>query len=180
MKKNILIFLIGFFCGVLFLNLLCMNALRVQKNIIKSELSAEQQMLAQRAERKGDYTRALIHRWNVVDLASPDGFRVFRDKKSKKDNLGFLFLFHAITLRQMEKRIDPRGKGRKINEGIERARLALTLEEAGMTEVAAEQWNKAAELTSMKIEEVKKLVLDLRKEIYSGLYKEAENATLDN
>lgn len=180
MKKNIFIFLIGFFCGALLLNLLSMNAIKINKNIIKAELSAEQQMLAQRAERKGNYMRALAHRWNVVDIASQDGFRIFRDRKSKNNNLGFLFTFQAIVLRQMEKAVDPEGKGRKIDEGMQRAQLALTLEKAGMHEVAAEQWKKAAELISIEIERVKKMTLDMRKEIYSDLYKKAEKAVLDN
>lgn len=179
MKRNILIFVIGFICGALFLNLLCINALRVHKNIIKSELSAEQQMLAQRAERKGNYVRALVHRWNVADLASQDSFRIF-NKKSKKYNLGFLFPFAAIALREMEKAVDQEGKARKIDEGMGRAQLALTMEKAGMPQAAAKQWKRAAELISIEVERVKKMALDLRKEIHSDSYKKAEKAILDN
>jgi len=174
MKKGILIFLIGFLCGALFLNLLCINAIKVHKNIIRAELGVEQQLLAQRAEKKRDYIRALVHRWNVVDTASQDGFRVFRPETSQRIDGGFFFPFHAIVLRQVEKTTDPKGKGQKINEGLQRAQLALTMEKAGMIEAAEEQWEKATELIPIDIDRLKIMSLENRKNIHSDLYKEAE------
>ncbi len=171
MIKNVLIFVIGFFCGALFLNLLCINALNVHKTIIKAKLSAEQQMLAQRAQRDSDFLRALIHRWNVVDLNSKDGFRIFRKNQSEKNNLGFSFPFAAIVLRQIEKKSDPAGKGKIMQEGLERAQLALAMEEAGMPHRAAEQWEKAAKLSGQEISRMKRLAENLRKKVYTDYIK---------
>jgi len=179
MKKNISLFIIGFICGGLLLNFLSINAIKVHKRIIRSGLEAEQQMLAQRAEREGDYMQALVHRWNVVGAASQEGFRVFRPETSKGVDVGFIFPFQAIILSQIFKAADPQGKGKRVNDGLQRAQLALTMEKVGMVETAAEQWKKAAELIPMEIDRLKKMTLGSREKIYSDLSKEAERVILD-
>lgn len=180
MKKNILFFIVGLLCGAIALNLLWMNAIKVHTNIIRSALEVEQQFLAQRAEREGDYMRGVVHRWNAVDAVFQDGFRVFRSEICKEVDGGFFFPFHAIVLQQIEKAAGPLEKGRRTNEALHRAQLALTIEKAGMPKMATEQWKKAAELIPVEINKLKKMTLKLREDIHSDLAKEAEKVILNN
>ena len=105
MKRSIMVFIIGFICGALFLDLLCMNAIRVHKTLIRYNLYGEQELLARRAEREGNYMRALVHRWNTVDALSEDGFRVLRPELAKRFGGGPIFPFKAIAISRMKKQI---------------------------------------------------------------------------
>ena len=134
MKKSILIFVIGFICGAIFLNLLCVNAISEHKNIMRYSLAIEQEMLARRARREGNDMRALVHCWNTVDAVCEDGFHIFRSKSAQKGGDepffrgdGFFFPYQAIARRFMANMILSLDK-KRMNEGMQRAQLALAME----------------------------------------------------
>ncbi len=190
MKKPILIFIIGFICGAIFLNLLCMNAIIAHKNIMRYNFSVEQEMLARRAQREGNDMRALVHCWNTVDAICEDGFRIFRSKSAQKgaDGLlfrgdGFFFPYQAIAMRFMENIILPLDK-KRMNEGMQRAQLALAMEKVALEEAAQTQWQEAAVLSSnhaVKIrteDEMRELALTFRESANSAKGIESEQAIL--
>ena len=177
MRRSIIVFIIGFICGALLLDLLCMNAIRVHKTLIRYNLYGEQELLARRAEREGNYMRALVHRWNTVDALSEDGFRVLRPELAKRFGGGALFPFKAIALSRMKK-TNPGVEQIRLNEGLCRAQLAFTMEKVGMGEAAEEQWNKAAELSSVGIDGLRKMVLRFRERADSKQSMEGERAVL--
>ena len=190
MKKSILIFAVGFVCGAIFLNLLCMNAIIAHKNIMRYNFSIEQEMLARRAQREGNDMRALVHCWNTVDAICEDGFRIFRSKSAQKgaDGLlfrgdGFFFPYQAIAMRFMENMILSLDK-KRMNEGMQRAQLALAMEKVAVEEAAQTQWQEAAVLASDHTEklrtedEIRKLALAIREFANSAKGIETEQAIL--
>ena len=190
MKKSILIFVIGFICGAIFLNLLCMNAIIAHKNIMRYNFSVEQEMLARRAQREGNDMRALVHCWNTVDAVCEDGFRIFRPKSAQKGGDepffrgdGFFFPYQAIAMRFRENMILPVDK-KRMNEGRQRAQLALAMEKVALEEAAQTQWQEAAVLSSnhaVKIrteDEIRKLALAIREFANSAKGIETEQAIL--
>lgn len=178
MIRSIIVFIIGFMCGALLLDLLCMNAIKVHKTLIRYNLYGEQELLARRSERENNYIRALVHRWNTADILSQDGFRVLRPELAKGFGCGVLFPFQAIALSHMKKTMEPGEKEIRFNEGFQRAQLALTMEKVGMVEAAEEQWNNASELSSTGIDELRKMVLRLRERADSEQSMEGERAVL--
>ena len=147
-------------------------------------------MLARRAQREGNDTRALVHCWNTVDAVCEDGFRIFRPKSAQKGGDGpffrgdgFFFPYQAIAMRFMENMILPLDKKRR-NEGMQRAQLALAMEKVGLEEAAQTQWQEAAVLSSnhaVKIrteDEIRKLALTIREFANSAKGIETEQAIL--
>lgn len=177
MRRSIIVFLVGFICGALSLDLLCMNALRVQKSILRYNLSGEQELLSRRAERESNYMRALVHRWNAVDALSEDGFRVFRPELARKYGDGLLFPFKAMVIRQ---KLVVSQKQQRFNEGIQRAQLAFTMEKVGMREAAEEQWNMATQLSSVGVDELRELVLKTAEFYNSEQSMEGERQVLED
>ena len=190
MKKSILIFVIGFICGAIFLNLLCMNAIITHKTIMRYNFSIEQEMLARRAQREGNNIRALVHCWNTVDAVCEDGFRIFRPKSTQKGGDepffrgdGFFFPYQAIAMRFMDTIFLPLDQ-KRMNEGMQRAQLALAMEEVALEEAAQTQWQEAAVLSSnhaVKIkteDEMRELALTIREFANSAKGIESEQAIL--
>ena len=190
MQKAILIFIIGFVCGAIFLNLLCMNAIIVHKNIMRYNFSVEQEMLARRAQRGGNDMRALVHCWNTVDAVCEDGFRIFRPKSAQKGGDdpffrgdGFFFPYQAIGMRFMENRILPLDR-KRMNEAMQRAQLALAMEKVALKEAAQTQWQEAAVLSSNHAvnvrteDEMRELALTIREFANSAKGIESEQAIL--
>ena len=190
MRKSILIFVVGFICGAIFLNLLCMNAIIAHKNIMRYNFSVEQEMLARRAQREGNDMRALVHCWNTVDAVCEDGFRIFRPKSTQKGGDeplfrgdGFFFPYQAIAMRFMENMLLPLDK-KRMNEGMQRAQLALAMEKVALEEAAQTQWQEAAVLSSnhaVKIgteDEMRELALTIREFANSAKGIETEQAIL--
>lgn len=184
MKKIIKIggiFLAGIIIGATLMNLLHMFVRPVFRRTMQTELKVEQEFLASRAVRNDDNLQAVLHRWNVVDASSPEGFRVFRKDKCNHDIISsFFFPFYLFPLNMMtasqEKKIE---RGGKIVEGIDRGKLAAALESIGQKKEADRQWETATSLTGRKsIEETKKLVFSLLEQENSDLYLEAEKAIL--
>ncbi len=155
MKKSIFFFVIGFACGALVLDILCIKAVPVYTDAIKYNFLAEQELLARRAQREGNDMRALVHRWNAVDAISENGFDVFQPEWKSKNKPGLLYPFQSLCIKcgsSGEKTL-------RLNEGLHRARLALAMRKVGMEEPAKEQWDKALELTSWQTDKLKEVLL---------------------
>jgi len=170
----------GIIVGAILMNLLDMYVRPAYREMIRIDLKTEQEFLASRAIRQGDKVRALAHRWNVVDAEAKDGFRAFRKERNSDIDSEFLFPFGMIVLKAMM--YDKEGylkKGAQIVEGIDRGRLALSLESIGAREEADRQWEMARILINRKsIEDTRKLILNLHASDNTELYRQAEKAVL--
>lgn len=183
MKKIIKIggiFLAGIIIGAALMNLLHMFVRPVFRQTMQTELKVEQEFLASRAIRNDDKLQAVLHRWNVVDASSPEGFRVFRKDKCNHDIVSsFFFPFYLFPLKMTASEEKKFERGGKIVEGIDRGKLAVALESIGQKKEADIQWEAATSLTGRKsIEETKKLVFSLLEQEKSDLYLETETAML--
>lgn len=174
------IFIGGIIVGAILMNCLDMYVRPAYRETIRINLKTEQEFLASRAIRQGDKMRALVHRWNVVDADSKDGFRVFRKEQNKDIDSSFFFPFHMLVLNAL---IHPKEgmqeKGPRIIEGVSRGRLALALESIGARQEANKQWEMAQMLTNKKsIEDIRKLILSLREQEDTDIHHQAEEAVL--
>ena len=174
------IFIGGIIVGAILMNCLDMYVRPAYRETIRINLKTEQEFLASRAIRQGDKMRALVHRWNVVDADSKDGFRVFRKEQNKDIDSSFFFPFEMLLLNAMIHDSETRyKKGVQIDEGINRGRLALSLEAIGSREEADRQWEIARTLINRKtIEDTKKLILKLQEGDNTEIHRQAEKAVL--
>ena len=138
------IFIGGLIVGAVLMNLLHMYVRPAYRETIRIDLKQEQEFLAGKATRQGDNLRAVTHRWNVVDTDATEGFRAFRKKRNKDIDSSFFFPFYMIVINEL---VHPREgmeeKGSRISEGVDRGRLALSLESVGARDEADRQWEMA-------------------------------------
>jgi hypothetical protein len=174
------IFVGGIIVGAVLINLLDMYVRPAYRETIRIDLKTDQEFLANRATREGDKVRALVHRWNVVDAEAKDGFRAFNKERTKDLDSSFFFPVYMLILNTMMNDKDVRlEKGAKIAEGLDRGRLALSLEAIGNHEEANRQWKIARTLTCRKsIEEIRKLILRIQTIDNTENYRQAEKAAL--
>ncbi len=174
------IFIGGLIVGAGLMNLLHMYVRSTYRETIRIDLNTEQKFMAGRAARQGDKLRALSHQWNVVDTEAKDGFRAFQKERNEEIDSSFFFPFYMVVLNAM---VHPKEgmqeKGARISEGIERGKLALSLESVGANQEAEKQWEISRALTYKKsTEEIRKFILKLREQESSDTYLQAERAIL--
>lgn len=174
------IFAIGLIFGAILMNLLNMYVRPTFRETIRIDFKTEQELLASRAAREGNEERALVHRWNVVDAETNDGFRAFSKERNKDIDSSFFFPFHMLTLKAMMNPNDEsQAKGAAIAEGLDRGRLALSLEFIGAQKDADKQWEIARDLIGKgSIDEVKGLLLKVKELDNTETYLQAEEAVL--
>jgi len=161
--------------GILFLD---MRTRATYRAVLQSKFLAEQEALARRTARQGDRLRSLVHRWNVVDASSEDGFRIFRADPEIDD--GFFLPVILLGLKHITASVDESGRGARVSEGLERGRLAAALEGVGAPTTADEQWRRAQDLLRRhSLEDVRRTVDGLLKIENSDVAKQAEAVVLD-
>ena len=135
-------FALGFLLGAIGLNILNIYTSDTYLNLLRSKFRAEQQSIAIDAANNHNNISMLVSQYNVVNTFSDKNSTVFNRVSSGYD---FWLPFHLIVLKQI---VAPIGssKGEKTAEGIERGKLAYTLELAGMPQSAEQEWKKAIEL----------------------------------
>jgi hypothetical protein len=145
MKKYFIGFLIGFIIASVATGLLSMNASRIYLKNIRAKYSFEQEMLAVRAQKRGDLNEAFVHYSNLLYATSSPGIEFFETKPKWE----FLFPIAALIIQEMERSADI-PKGEKNLEAINRVKLGLILEELGRKDEAQQQYQMAANLAGVK------------------------------
>jgi hypothetical protein len=174
------IFISGLLIGAILMNFFYMYVIPVYRETIRINFKTEQEFLSSRAFRQGEIVRALVHRWNVVNSEADDGFRAFNKKRNKDIDESFLFPFQMLALKSlMQTKDGVQEKGARIAEGIDRGRLALSLESIGAQKEADKQWEISRMMTDKEsIEEIKRLIIKLQSIDNTEVYRQAEKAVL--
>jgi hypothetical protein len=174
------IFISGLLIGAILMNFLYMYVLSVYRDTIRINFKTEQEFLSSREFRQGEIVRALVHRWNVVNSEADDGFRAFNRKRNKDIDESFLFPFQMLALKSiMQTKDGVQEKGARIAEGIDRGRLALSLESIGAQKEADKQWEISRMMTDKEsIEEIRRLIIKLQSIDNTEVYRQAEKAVL--
>lgn len=164
------------------MNLLHMYVRPTYKEIIRIDLKTEQEFLAGRAARHNDIIRAAFHRWNVVDAEANDGFRIFQNDGHTKDiDSSFFFPFQVLALKELASSYGDLTKAKLIAEGIDRGKLAISLEVIGAHQEASRQWQLAKTLTNRKsMKDVRSLIIKILAQEDTSLWISAERAVLGN
>lgn len=179
-SKKIGIFAIGLVVGAILMNLLNMYVRPIFRETIRIDFKIEQEFLASRAAREGNEERALVHRWNVVDAETINGFRAFNKERNKDFDTSFFFPFQMLILKAiMNPNDESLVKGAAITEGLDRGNLALSLESIGAQKEADKQWEIARNLTGKaSVGEVKRLILRVKELDNTEAYRQAEEKIL--
>lgn len=172
------VFALGLAVGAAGVLLVDLRTRATYREVLRSSLLTEQEMLAARSARQGDRLRSLVHRWNAVDARAEDGFRIFRASPALDD--GFFFPFALLSLKQMVLRADESHRGTRVGEGVERGKLAFALEAIGSPGLADEQWRRAQDLLGRHSREEVRQIVEKGIEVEnSGAAKQAEAVVLD-
>lgn len=171
--------MLGLFVGAFLLESLEMYLRPSYRDIIvRSHFKSEQEFLASRAARANRPVEAAFHRWAVVNAESADGFGVFRKIGDDLDSMPYMYPFSMLVLKWMSSGENIK-RGEKIVEGLDRGKLAASLESLGRKEEADEQWQRAQQLMQRKtVEATKASVNALLKSENEPLHKKAEDAVL--
>lgn len=171
------IFFLGFIAGVISLNLLNMHLRDTYRDVLMTNLKLEQELRASKTAREGNTLKSLVHRWNVVDISSSDGFQFFQNMNGENK---FLYPFAMLVLKQMHNE-NKKYEGIRTSESIEIGKLALTLEALGMDELATNQWKIAEGLRGrVSMKAIRNLVEDSINFENSQLHIDVENKYLQN
>jgi hypothetical protein len=175
------IFLLGFIVGMTSLNLLYMHLNKTYINVLLHGIEFEQGLLASKTAREGDTIRSLVHRWNVVDATTANGFRSLRTTTMQDE---FFYPFAMLVIKQMQENTqykEGKVKGERMIEGINRGKLAKTLEALGENELADKQWEWANSLMENRgIKATQRFVEEEIEQENSQLHIDVEDKYLQN
>ena len=144
----ILPLLVGIVIGILIMGLLSMRASKMYLEVLRINYEHEQEMLAARARRDG-----------VVDVCLPNELRAFENTAAIWD---FAFPFATPVLEAIGD-IPEKDRAYQINKGFKLARLADTLERAGLRDDATSTWKEAAKLLGHNdVKKARSLVKNLK------------------
>ncbi len=152
------VFVVGFLLGCMLMGVMAMNAGRTFLRMESANYRQEQELLGDQCLRHGNLTRAWLHYDNVVQILSAGDARAFNLRPTVWP---LSFPVTALILNKMECRTDSSGRGRALEEGISRGKLALALEKQGRSGEARLEYLRAARAMGMgdnEIGRVKQLV----------------------
>jgi hypothetical protein len=176
--KNAGIFLVGVVVGAFLLESLELHVRPTYRQLIRVDFKTEQDFLAGRASRENKPIEETFHRWAVVNAESEEGFSAFREQNSQLDDKTYLHPFTLLVHRCMWSPPNIQ-RGKRIGEGIDRAKLAVSLEKIGEKKEAEIQWNKAYQLQQgSSLDRIKQLTYSLLEQEKSELHRKAEDAVL--
>ncbi|MEZ4332408.1 MAG: hypothetical protein R3F35_11675 [Myxococcota bacterium] len=137
---------LGVGLGAAVVNHVWISAHRVEESIVRSNLMNEQELLRDRAERKGDDLGVVVHSLSVAQFQAGTGFR-WLERSSNHSYLEMSF-FPWEIYRHRDLLIPPEKlkRGEEIVIALERGRAALALERLGLEDHAEAQWEAAAAL----------------------------------
>ena len=168
----------GFAAGASAMNLLELRVRPTYRENIRSEFVAEQAFSATREARAGNRLRAVFHRWNVVEATTESGFGIFRPESSSQVDREFWLPFRLLVLQRIRRNADPEGRGQRLMEAHNRARLALELEAMGGHLAAEAQLDAASRLAGDSPDAMRRVAEALAQAENSDAYRQAEAITL--
>jgi hypothetical protein len=173
------VFLLGLFVGAFLLETLEIYLRPSYRDlIIRTDMKTEQEFLSSRAARANRPLDAAFHRWAVVNAESDDGFRILNINYKDYDSSPYLYPLGMLAIKSMTSSTNYE-RGKKIQEGIDRGKLAVALKQLGRKKEAEEQWQQAKILThNPTIEATKTFVQALLKQEKSEIYLKAEDKIL--
>jgi hypothetical protein len=168
----------GFAAGASAMSLLELGVRPTYRETIRSEFVAEQAFSATREARAGNRLRAVFHRWNVVEATAENGFRIFRPDSSSREDRDFWLPFRLLVLQRIRRNLDPEGRGQRLMEADNRARLALALEAMGGHLAADAQLHAASRLAGKSPDAMRRAAEAWAEEEDSDAYRRAEAIVL--
>lgn len=174
------IFLLGLFVGAFLLETLEIYLRPSYRDlIIRTDLKVEQEFLSSRATRANKSLDVAFHRWAVVNAQSEDGFRVLQIKHKDHDSNPYLYPLGMLALKSMASSTNFK-RGKKVEEGIDRGKLAVALEQLGRKKEAEDQWQQALILThNPTVQATKAFVHALLEQEKSEIHLKAEDKILE-
>jgi hypothetical protein len=149
----------GFLCGFVAYGLVVVNSSPYYLENLRINFRANQQLLSIKSTNNDDMVSMLVHRQNVVDSYSNETISIFETKLSGFD---FWLPFQLLALNSVtDSMVDT--KSGTISEGLERGKLAYTMDLIGLQDHAEKEWDLASKLAgySSKPEEFKRLIKKL-------------------
>jgi hypothetical protein len=135
-----------------------MQAGRTFLRMVKTNYKQEQELLGDQSLRRGNLTRAWLHYDNVVNILTARNEGTV-SPWAIKWSLNFPVTTPIVN--KIENRADLTGRGKMLEEGISRGKLALALEGMGRYEEAHQEYLRAAKIMGIgdnEIGRVKQLV----------------------
>jgi hypothetical protein len=181
MKSNIKIlgaFTIGILIGVFVYDRVVSNSYSTYREVLRTNIVAEEELRASREERKGNNLAALFHRWNSVHFNYRENTRAFSEERKHEIDNRYFSPVALLILKEIGKASDPDSKGTKLVKAFQHGHLAFQMENAGFTELANQQWTIASKLSNLKKEELQSAINTLRKQFHEEETKNAEKVIL--
>lgn len=173
MKKSTMIIVICLICfsmGVLFMGYLSSQSSIVFIDMATTNYINEQEILAIKAKKNNNINKAIRHYENIVE--AKEGLRGL---EATKKSWAIFFPFKALTL---ETKSSLPSLAREIDIGDSYGKLANALEIAAQHKEAEEKYKKAITLTRLSHENLKKKIDILLK--FEDDFLTLENDLLDN
>jgi hypothetical protein len=173
------VFFLGLIVGAFLLETLEIHLRPSYRDLlIRTDLKTEQEFLASRALRANKPLDVAFHRWAVVNAESEVGFRIFQINYNEIDSSPYLYPLGMLALKSMASTTNIE-RGRKIEEGIDRGKLAVALEKLGRMKEAEDQWQQAQILThNPTMKATKAFINVLLEQEKSDLHLKAEDKIL--
>jgi hypothetical protein len=177
--KTVGIFFLGLAVGAFIMESLEIYVRPTYRQLIRIDFKTEQDFSAGRASRDNKVLEATLHRWAAVNAESDEGFSVFRDKRNNKLGDDSYLLPFVLLVQKRIWSSDNIQRGKKIGEGIDRGKLAVSLERIGQLPEAEIQWSKCQQLQQgHSLESLKQLTYSLLEQEKTELYQKAEDTVL--
>jgi len=154
---SILLF-VGFLLGTVVMGIASGHYRDLFAGMLVDRLADDQEVEANLAERAGNKVASLGHRWAAADLRSADAepARWLDPGGTRRGLLSSLYVTLATWPYPNVAEVDPENRGARALAGLNRAKLAQTLEWAGYGREAEEQWQHAADLLGTTVEQLRR------------------------
>lgn len=173
------IFMGGLIVGAVLMNLLHIYVRPEYREVLRMELQTKQSFLASRAARQNDNLKAVLYRWNVVELDSGESFQDLRTEKKEELN-SFLLPFLLLPAKYITTYYK-NCSGEYALQGINHGYLAAALDAIGENEEATRQWEQSQKMIKLKsLEETRKFISSLLEQENTDLHMQAEKKILEN
>jgi hypothetical protein len=174
-----MIFFFGFLVGAVATSQLERKVRPTFVKMIQSGLKVEQEFLAAKAARENRMFESAVHRWVAVNAESEEGFKIFRKSQTYYNDESILFPLQLLVFEKMNSTENVL-KGEKVVEGLDRGKLAASLEIIGENSLAEKEWEKAQVLMNRDLEATRKSVYNFLEYEKTELHLQAEAAGLSD
>lgn len=133
--------------------------------------------MASRATRQNDKLKAALHRWNVVEMDSGEGFRDLRHERIEGQD-SFLLPFVLVPFKHVDSYYKNH-EGAYALQAINRGYLAAALDAIGENDEAERQLEETQKMLKHKsLKETRRFIFSLMEREKSDLHMQAEKKIL--